>query len=299
MPWTIYCHTHIQSGRRYVGLTKQAWEKRWKNHVHAAKHSKNGRWHFPNAIRKYGPEAFSHEVLEICHDLEVANAAERRWISHYETTDPVKGFNLAKGGAHTPHPVDRSYWDDPDRKARILAATKAGLNTPESKAKRSAISKALMASPTRQKISEAMKEQASTPEGRAQRIKSSHPGKVLSEEHRAKIKASSRNKEPEVRANISAGVQKAFADPKVKARIGKAVSAAYVDPAVKLKVSESNWRRSKFFKHKDEVLPALAELGGDRKAVMERFGISDSTLTVWLRWIRDPSRIRNMHVLTM
>lgn len=47
--WTIYCHTHVDSGRRYIGLTKQAMMKRWKNHVHAAQHSRDGRWHFPNA----------------------------------------------------------------------------------------------------------------------------------------------------------------------------------------------------------------------------------------------------------
>lgn len=119
MPWTIYCHIHIESGRRYIGLTSRSWQSRWKNHCYAAKSSKGGRWHFPNAIRKYGKEAFSHEVLEICHSLEVANLAEECWISFYETRDPEKGFNLVKGGQHVPHPIRKNPWDDPEYRAKI------------------------------------------------------------------------------------------------------------------------------------------------------------------------------------
>ena len=63
MPWTIYCHTHIETGRHYVGLTKKTWQKRWNQHCSQAKSSKDGRWHFPNAIRKYGKEAFTMKSL--------------------------------------------------------------------------------------------------------------------------------------------------------------------------------------------------------------------------------------------
>jgi hypothetical protein len=90
--WTIYCHTHVDSGRRYVGLTSRSMERRWSQHVAQAKTSRGGRWHFPNAIRKYGKNAFSHEILEICYSLEEANTAEDKWINHFDARNPERGF---------------------------------------------------------------------------------------------------------------------------------------------------------------------------------------------------------------
>ena len=75
--WTIYCHTHIESGRRYIGLTKQTWQARWAGHVSQALSRKSGWGHFQNAIRKYGKDAFGCTVLQICDTLEQANAAEK------------------------------------------------------------------------------------------------------------------------------------------------------------------------------------------------------------------------------
>jgi len=177
MKWTIYCHTHIESGRRYVGLTAQTLEKRWKNHICASKSAKGGRWHFPNAIRKYGPEAFSHEVLEICEDLDVANLAEECWIELLDTRNPEKGFNLAKGGVHVPHRIRKNPWDNPAFRARNIsdmskchtpesrAKSKAALNSPEVKAKISAAARAAAARPgSKEKRIAASKEVTSRPE---------------------------------------------------------------------------------------------------------------------------------------
>jgi group I intron endonuclease len=149
MKWTIYCHIHIESNRAYVGLTSQTIEKRWKTHVSHAKSSKGGRWHFPNAIRKYGKDAFSHRILEICDSLEKANYREEAWIELFESRDLRFGFNLAKGGGSQPHPIRKNPWNDPEYRRKCLpgliartntlqarANNKAALNTPESRAKR-------------------------------------------------------------------------------------------------------------------------------------------------------------------
>jgi len=157
--WTIYCHTLISDGRRYVGITKKTMLHRWNQHVAQSRSSKGGRWHFPNAIRKYGKDAFSHEVLQVCNTLEEGNEAEKYWIREYDTRNLEKGFNLAEGGEHTPHPIknpwdDPEYrikstlaakrrWEDPSIRARNLASTKLALNTPESKLKRAASSSAV------------------------------------------------------------------------------------------------------------------------------------------------------------
>ena len=216
--WTLYCHTHIESGRRYIGLTSQTMEKRWKTHVHHAKSSKSGRWHFPNAIRKHGPEAFSHEVLEICHDLEVANLAEECWIEFYETRNPEKGFNLAKGGKHVPHSIRKNPWNDPEYREKITknaqflqssrsrAANKAALNTPDSKSKRSLASK----------------EAASKPEFRA-KISAAFKGRKTSSEERERLREIARNqvKTPEMIAKISASVKLALSKPEIREKMIK------------------------------------------------------------------------------
>ncbi len=160
--WTIYLHTHIASGRCYIGLTKKTMMRRWKDHVYSSQHSPGGKSitsHFANAIRKYGKDAFSHQVLDQTDNLDHANFLEEKWIEILDTRDPRFGFNIKRGGAHTPHPI-RNPWDRPEfRKknagrntAALLtpaarAAQKASLNTPESKAKRSAATKAAMARP--------------------------------------------------------------------------------------------------------------------------------------------------------
>jgi hypothetical protein len=131
-------------------------EERWKKHVADARTNK--RYYFTNAIRRYGEAAFSHTILETCHDLKAANAAERKWIKRYRTTYKAFGFNLTPGGAHMPHPVrlKKNLWQDPVYKAKVLAAirspaTKAKVqaifNSPDMKKKLSEISKANNARP--------------------------------------------------------------------------------------------------------------------------------------------------------
>jgi group I intron endonuclease len=225
MTWTIYCHTHVESGRRYVGLTAQTWQKRWKTHVSHARSSKGGRWHFPNAIRKYGKNAFSHEVLEICHDLEVANLAEECWIDFFDSQNPEKGFNLAKGGGHLPHPNRKNPWDDPAfrKKAETNLAIMNASWTPEG---RSTQSRALWDDPDfRARTSQASKDVNSRPEAR-KRNSDAQKGKKLSPEHRAKIGAQSklqhgRVHSAETRARISEAVRTKMVDPDRKISKGQ------------------------------------------------------------------------------
>jgi hypothetical protein len=198
--WTVYCHTHIESGRRYIGLTKKTMMFRWNQHLSNAMH-KHGKGcaHFWNAIRKYGKEAFAHEILETCTSLKDANTAEQKWIDFHDTRNPEKGFNLARGGEHVPHPFNNP-WNRPEYRAKqaariikvdqlhtpeVRAATKATLNTLESKMKRSAIMKTSHARPeVIAKISATSKDRG--PEFCA-KISKIRKGKHHSLETRAKI----------------------------------------------------------------------------------------------------------------
>jgi hypothetical protein len=144
--WTIYCHTHVSSGRRYVGLTSKSWIQRWRSHVGSAASQKTNRplSHFLNAIRKYGPEAFSHVVLQECATIEEANRAEAFAIELLCTRDPAFGFNLRRGGEHTPRKKwdhaaasqrSKKMWEDPTRRAVQAVRGKAIFNRPDVRAK--------------------------------------------------------------------------------------------------------------------------------------------------------------------
>jgi group I intron endonuclease len=104
--FTIYCHTNKVNGKRYVGQTKQSMAQRWDVHVyHALKYWKAPRCRvFANAIRKYGADAFEHEVLEVVATQEEANVAEVKWIACMNCRVP-HGYNLDAGGGRVPrHP---------------------------------------------------------------------------------------------------------------------------------------------------------------------------------------------------
>jgi hypothetical protein len=64
MSWTIYCVTHVASGRRYIGQTKLSAARRWKGHVSAASRGPR-RTYFLAAIRKYGSGAFRLDTIEV------------------------------------------------------------------------------------------------------------------------------------------------------------------------------------------------------------------------------------------
>ena len=77
--------------------------------------------HFAYAIRKYGPEAFDHTILETCETIDEANTAEDAWIDSFSARDPKFGFNLIRGGAAHPHDTHDNPWARPEYRAKIMA----------------------------------------------------------------------------------------------------------------------------------------------------------------------------------
>lgn len=290
--WTIYCHTHTESGRRYIGLTSQTMERRWASHVAKSKSAKGGHWHFPNAILKYGPQAFSHEVLRQCSSLEEANTYEAYFIDLFRTRDSSNGFNLARGGAHAPHPI-QNPWDRPgfreqhaEQIAKFVAAgqsseararSKAALNTPESRAKRSAATKVAMARSDVQQKRQAFQQD---PEYRA-KISDSLKQTLAAPEARAKMSiASAASATPEVRAKRSASIKQALSDPEVRARVSAAAKAALSNPNVQAKMALGRKRawaepgyRDKMSaimcgkKHSPEAIERMRQAYADRPGV--------------------------------
>lgn len=54
-------------------------------------------YHFHSAIKKYGPESFSWEILCECLSKDELDEKEKYYIKKYDTIGP-KGYNLTVGG---------------------------------------------------------------------------------------------------------------------------------------------------------------------------------------------------------
>jgi group I intron endonuclease len=267
--YTIYCHTHIDSKRCYVGLTKKTMMQRWNNHVlNAKKKSGRGCTHFWNAIRKHGKDAFSHEVLEVCTDLDQANLAEEWWIRKLGSRNPESGFNLKKGGAHTPHPI-KNPWDRPGYREKhkddILscltleakAKSKAAAGTFEGRAKRSSMSKARWKnSEFREKCCAASKQTWSDLERRSkmsltqseiwensdvrERASRAIKKKWQDDEYRAVVSSASKesNNRPSVKEKLRQARVGKKASDETKAKLSNTVKLRWQDPAYRDRMDE-------------------------------------------------------------
>ena len=90
---SIYCHTNLINGKRYVGITSRIPEKRWANGK-AYKHNA----HFTNAINKYGWDNFSHEIIATEIPESEAMEYEKMIINLYKSADKRFGYNNSIGG---------------------------------------------------------------------------------------------------------------------------------------------------------------------------------------------------------
>ena len=96
--WCVYKHT-TPSGKVYIGITSQKPERRWRN-GNGYKHGKCVA--FWNAIKKYGWDNITHEILEKNLSNEDACEKEKQYIKQYQSTNPKFGYNIASGGSGCP-----------------------------------------------------------------------------------------------------------------------------------------------------------------------------------------------------
>lgn len=90
----VYKITNTTNNKSYIGQSVNI-EKRWSYYRHGSKD------HTPIlfAIRKYGLDNFTFEIIEEC-DREMLNEREIYWIKEANTISP-KGYNLSTGGRKT------------------------------------------------------------------------------------------------------------------------------------------------------------------------------------------------------
>lgn len=107
MPY-IYKYTNLQTGYSYIGQTNNL-QKRYNGHKSEAFNPKaSGYWlPFHCAIRKYGLENFTYEVLEEIAEGESQSFIDERekfFIEYYQTLISQKGYNVTVGGEGCPKP---------------------------------------------------------------------------------------------------------------------------------------------------------------------------------------------------
>ena len=99
----IYCFTNLINNKKYIGSTIQEPKKRYNQHLYNAHNEKDKiRYAYPLycAIRKYGIENFSFEILEEC-DIEHQEllSLESNYIIKYDTIAP-NGYNQTSDTTH-------------------------------------------------------------------------------------------------------------------------------------------------------------------------------------------------------
>lgn len=183
--FVVYCHTNNINNKKYIGITCQSISQRFRN----GKGYKSCP-HFNNAIKLYGWDNFSHEILFSGLSQDEAKEKEIELIKKYKTRNPKYGYNMTPGG--------EGYCgkDNPWFGKHHSEETKQRLRELNTGLKRS--------EETKRKLSEAFKGRVFSEEtkqkmrGKRPNISGkNHPkyGKKLSEEMIKKLVAASKTKE--------------------------------------------------------------------------------------------------------
>jgi len=112
----VYKITNVFYGTSYIGQTVGSLQSQWRDHISSA--ARGSKFYFHNAIRKYGPDAFSVEVLQECESREEMDLVETLYIDLLCTKAP-DGYNLTLGGGGT-----KSFKHSESAKIRIGEAAK-------------------------------------------------------------------------------------------------------------------------------------------------------------------------------
>jgi group I intron endonuclease len=96
----IYKFTHIETRRVYVGQTTQNPNQRRLEHIADSRYTTR-EYHFHNALRKYGIDAFTFEVIDSASSLEELNLLEEKYMEQFDSIN--NGFNIRQAGGNKLH----------------------------------------------------------------------------------------------------------------------------------------------------------------------------------------------------
>ena len=124
----IYKITNIQNNKVYIGQTIRPVQDRFNRHLNDALHNIIDT-HFARAIRKYGKDNFSWEIIDTANTQEELTIKERYWIQYYNSAK--EGYNetdaISKCGSNT-------YQSKTEKEMEVikekLRQTKIGIKNP-------------------------------------------------------------------------------------------------------------------------------------------------------------------------
>lgn len=94
--YCVYIHINKINNKKYVGITKTSFSKRWGKNGSGYTRNKNSV--FGRAIEKYGWENFAHKIFATNLSKEYACALEIILIETLRTRDKRYGYNIQLGG---------------------------------------------------------------------------------------------------------------------------------------------------------------------------------------------------------
>ncbi len=120
--YTVYVHQNKTNGKRYVGITSRDVKIRWKKGYGYSDKLPIGR-----AIRKYGWDGFTHEILYTNLTEAEAKQIEIDLIKKWNTQSDLYGYNICSGGEGVKgwHPSEETK-----RKISESAKRRTGENNP-------------------------------------------------------------------------------------------------------------------------------------------------------------------------
>lgn len=95
----IYKITNLINQKIYIGQTIRTLEERFGEHRRSTHE-----FHLHNAIRKYGPQNFTAEIIDTATSRDELNEKEIYWINYYKSD--ITGYNMKPGGSYNPMHVE-------------------------------------------------------------------------------------------------------------------------------------------------------------------------------------------------
>lgn len=89
----IYAITNVVNGKKYIGSACNL-ASRFRTHKARLNLEKHHSAKLQNAWRKYGPECFRFDVIELVEDKSVLIAREQFWIDEYKSAT-TSGYNVS------------------------------------------------------------------------------------------------------------------------------------------------------------------------------------------------------------
>ena len=90
----------------YVGSTVTSFEKRWGEHTYSLNLGKHANYKLQRDWRKYGPNAFIFEILEIVYTKDQIFVREQHWINQISRHS---SYNIMKKAGDVPKSIKKRW----------------------------------------------------------------------------------------------------------------------------------------------------------------------------------------------